>query len=101
MQHCANSVNDAPWYFAGANQAGVLGSGVHSVPGFSDARHDALLALMAWVEEGEAPEEIVATKFANDRVAGGVVRQRPLCPYPGRAVFVNGSVDEAGSFVCG
>ena len=67
MQHCAGTPPDmnAPWYFAGANQAGTLSlepGSVHSTPGFEDAEHDALLALMRWTEEGVAPESIVATK---------------------------------------
>ncbi|MCJ1410742.1 hypothetical protein MMC19_004828 [Ptychographa xylographoides] len=100
MQHCAGSVNNAPWYFAGANQAGMLGTGVYSVPGFSDARHDALLALMQWVEEGVAPERIVATKFVNDTVSLGVVRQRPLCVYPKISTYVGGNANVASNFVC-
>ncbi|MCJ1392106.1 hypothetical protein MMC18_004973 [Xylographa bjoerkii] len=100
MQHCGGSVNNAPWYFAGGGQAGMLGTGVHSVPGFEDARHDALLALMAWVEEGTAPDAIVATKFKNDTVAEGVVRQRLLCPYPSTAVYKGGDVNSAASFNC-
>ncbi|MCJ1414123.1 hypothetical protein MMC32_000448 [Xylographa parallela] len=102
MQHCGGGVNNAPWYFAGAGQAGTLATpGVHGVPGFADARHDALLALMAWVEQGVAPEAIVATKFGNDTVADGVLRQRLLCPYPSTPVYGGGDVDSAASFRCG
>ncbi|TVY75617.1 putative feruloyl esterase B-1, partial [Lachnellula suecica] len=61
MQHCQGSVNDAPWYIAGGNQPFALGAATTGVPGFNDARHDAMLALMQWVEQGVAPEEIVAT----------------------------------------
>ncbi|MCJ1259036.1 hypothetical protein MMC24_006871 [Lignoscripta atroalba] len=100
MQHCAGSVNNAPWYFAGANQAGGLGSGVHSVPGFEDARHDILLALMAWVEEGVAVDQIIATKYVNDTVSLGVDRQRPICPYPTQAMYMGGNVDDPASFSC-
>ncbi|KAK5117672.1 hypothetical protein LTR62_005095 [Meristemomyces frigidus] len=92
MQHCAGTPSDvnAPWYFAGANQAGELGTSpgsVYSVPGFQDAKHDALLALMTWVEEGIAPDQIVATKWENDVLADKVLRQRPLCPFPKQARF--------------
>ncbi|KIX96429.1 uncharacterized protein Z520_07695 [Fonsecaea multimorphosa CBS 102226] len=101
MQHCALSVNDAPWYFAGPNQASVLGTGVHSTPGFQDPKHDAILALMQWVEKGQRVDELVATKFVNDTVSAGVQRQRKLCPYPKTAKYTgNGSVDDAASFVC-
>ncbi|KAL9080116.1 MAG: hypothetical protein Q9157_001076 [Trypethelium eluteriae] len=101
MQHCANSVNDAPWYFAGANQPFELGSSVYSVPGFSDPKHDILLALMAWTEEDRAPDSIIATKFANDSVEAPVIRQRPLCPFPTQARYVGlGNEDDAESWEC-
>jgi feruloyl esterase len=62
-----------------------------------DADHDVLAALDAWVEKGAAPRRIIAS-----RVEGGkVVRTRPLCPYPTRAVYVGqGSTDDAASFAC-
>lgn len=63
MQHCLGTPTDvnAPWYFAGANQAGSIGvdpGSVYGVPGFRDAKHDALLALMAWTENGTAPDYV-------------------------------------------
>lgn len=107
MQHCSGTPTnmDAPWYIAGGNQAGELGTSpnaVHSVPGFSDGRHDALLALMDWVEKGQAPDEIIATKWKND-TAGAleVERQRPLCPYPTQARYKgHGNVGDASSWHC-
>ncbi|KAI7457886.1 hypothetical protein D0860_06641 [Hortaea werneckii] len=103
MQHCTGTPEsmDAPWYIAGANQAGALNSSVHSVPGFCDAKHDALLALMAWVEKDEAPESLVATKFVNETLPAEVQRQRPLCPYPQQAKFGGqGDPDEARNWKC-
>ena len=87
MQHCSGSVGDAPWYIAGGGQPFTLGATVHGVPGFEDPKHDALLALMQWVEHGVAPEEIVATKYVNDTVELGVQKQRPLCPYPNQVRY--------------
>lgn len=78
---------NASWYFAGASQAGVLGLDVHSTPGYSDAKHDVLLALMQWVENGTAPDSIIATKYANDTEHTAVTRQRPLCMYPKQAKY--------------
>ena len=53
-------------------------------------------ALEDWVENGKAPERIVAT-----RTAGGVTRTRPLCPYPQQAVYNgSGSIDDEKNFVC-
>lgn len=78
----------APWVIAGDSQSSSLGNGnIHSVPGFEDARHDVVFAIMDWVEKGKAPSELVATKFANDsKPEQGVYRQRPLCVYPSQAV---------------
>ncbi len=53
VQHCGYTGVDAPWYIATASQAGVLGTDVWSTPGFKDKKHDALLALMDWVENGQ------------------------------------------------
>ncbi|GME23712.1 hypothetical protein GTA08_BOTSDO07411 [Neofusicoccum parvum] len=103
MQHCSGTPDNmnAPWYFAGPNQASVLGSDVHSVPGFSDPEHDVLLAMMAWVENGTAPTQIIGTKFDNDTVHDTVLRQRPLCVYPKQAKYDgSGDVDSADSWTC-
>ncbi|HKH93167.1 MAG TPA: tannase/feruloyl esterase family alpha/beta hydrolase [Gemmatimonadaceae bacterium] len=62
-----------------------------------DAQHDLLEALDRWVEQGVAPERIVASRLDGRRVT----RTRPLCPYPRRAVYVGtGSTDDASSFTC-
>lgn len=101
MQHCLKSVRDAPWYFAGSTQALVLSPELHSTPGYTDSKHDILLALMDWVENGVAPAEIIATKFADDTAENGVVRQRPLCPYPKQAIWDRESdPDLATSWKC-
>jgi len=54
-------------------------------------------ALEGWVEQGKAPEELVATD-ANPATAG---RTRPLCIYPSWPKY-NGSGDlnAAGSYRC-
>lgn len=102
MQHVSGTAVDAPWYFAGANQQGVIGTDVYSTPGFEDAQHDALLALMNWVENGEAVDQIVATAW-NQYLdpSSGVLRQRPLCPWPQRSVYGgSGDVNAAESWTC-
>lgn len=54
-------------------------------------------ALEAWVEKGEAPDQIVASRSAG----GKVERTRPLCPYPQVATYTGkGSIDEAVNFAC-
>ena len=59
-------------------------------------RFDALTALERWVEEGVAPERIIASKVVD----GTIVRERPLCAYPEEARWTGGSIDEEKSFVC-
>lgn len=55
-------------------------------------------AVIKWVEQGVAPDKIVASRFDS---AGSVVRQRPVCAYPAQAVYKGtGSVDAAASFDC-
>jgi feruloyl esterase len=62
-----------------------------------DAQHDLLSALDAWVEKGLAPDRIIASRVVDKRV----VRTRPLCSYPKKAVFAGqGSQDAASSFIC-
>ena len=58
---------------------------------------DAVAALERWVERGQAPDQITASKIVN-----GIVQQtRPLCPYPQVAVYRgSGSMNEAASFTC-
>ncbi len=65
--------------------------------GQSDAQHDLTLALERWVEQGVAPEQVIATK----RQGGQVTRTRPLCAYPQVAQYKgSGSTDDAANFVC-
>ena len=58
---------------------------------------DMVTALEEWVEQGKAPDRIVASR----RTDGTVDRTRPLCPYPQLAVYTGtGSTDDAENFVC-
>lgn len=57
-------------------------------------------ALESWVERGQAPASITATKYVNNNPASGVQFSRPLCPYPAKARFVAGDVNSASSFSC-
>ena len=58
---------------------------------------DMQAALEAWVEQGVAPDRIVATRSVN----GVVDRMRPLCPYPQVAAYTGqGDTNDAANFVC-
>jgi feruloyl esterase len=62
---------------------------------------DVFAAMTRWVENGEAPSRIVATKYLDDTPAKGIALQRPLCPYPQKAWYKgSGSTNDAGNFVC-
>jgi hypothetical protein len=50
-----------------------------------------------WVENGVAPNTILATKSLPD----GSTESRPLCPYPAEAKYIgSGSTNDAANFVC-
>ncbi len=74
------------------------------VPGMGHCRggagpdtFDMVAALEAWVEVGQPPTRIVASRIS----AGKVERTRPLCPYPQVARYSGtGSIDEAANFSC-
>ncbi|TGO27201.1 hypothetical protein BPAE_0046g00640 [Botrytis paeoniae] len=66
------------------------------IPGYSDPRHDVLLALMTWVENGTAPDSIIGTKFNDDLT---VAKQRHICAFPNQAKYDGtGDVDVPGSW---
>lgn len=39
-----------------------------------------LLAMIDWVEEGNAPDSIIAAKYKNNNKTEGIAFTRPLCP---------------------
>jgi feruloyl esterase len=58
---------------------------------------DKIGPLDRWVEEGKAPDAIIASHSS----AGTVDRSRPLCPYPQVAQYKgSGSIDDAANFTC-
>ena len=71
-------------------------------PGPNNFGQPMMAALQHWVEDGVAPGAIIATTYkANGDPASGVVRTRPLCPYPQVARYKGtGSTDEAANFTC-
>ncbi|WP_312016946.1 tannase/feruloyl esterase family alpha/beta hydrolase [Bradyrhizobium jicamae] len=109
------SVNDTiRWYGKlNANAQGHADSFVRlfTVPGATHCgggvaldKFDALSALMRWVEEGKAPDRIIASiNPANKEVPAlwKPDRTRPLCPYPSYAAYSgSGDADNAANFTC-
>jgi len=93
MDHCSGG--------PGANSFGQYG---YSFEGLAkDKKYNALLALVDWVENGNAPESIIGTKFVNDTVALGVDSQRLHCALPKKSVLKDvAGLDwkEAENWVC-
>jgi feruloyl esterase len=70
----------------------------HCGGGAGPAPNGSLEAMLAWVEEGKAPETLTAMR--RDQ-SGAVTRSRPLCQYPLVAKYKgSGSTDDAANFVC-
>jgi feruloyl esterase len=95
MNHCSSG--------PGPNAFGNLYSAhiVVPAPPVSDAAHDAFLALQRWVEEGIAPERIIATKYVDDLPSEGIQMTRPICPFPRVPRYSGkGDTNDAASFVC-
>ena len=68
---------------------------------------DTLTALEGWVEQGVGPDAIIATKFANDNPANGVLRTMPLCKFPEQAHFLGNpqtatatTINNAANWTC-
>jgi hypothetical protein len=87
MQHCGGGAGTTS--FGGQTPSG-------------DRFHDVGAALESWVEQGQAPSQIIASKYKNSAdPAAGVLRTRPLCPYPTVANWKgSGSTDDAANFAC-
>ena len=80
----------------------------HCSGGPSTDQFDMLTPMIAWVEQGKAPDSIVATaRDASNAVPNpdvpadwGAGRTRPLCPYPKVTRYKGGDVNVASSFIC-
>lgn len=108
------------WYknLAAANEGDASNfARLYGVPGMNHCsggpatdQFDMLSALVKWVEQGQAPDSVLATARGAGN-AGGVnaelpaswsaTRTRPLCPYPKVAKYKgSGSIEDAASFSC-
>jgi feruloyl esterase len=69
----------------------------HCAGGPGTDQFDMVTALEKWVEQGTAPDSILASHVAN----GAVTFTRPLCPYPQLASYTgSGNPNDAANFVC-
>ncbi len=75
--------------------------GANAPPSVRDAEHSAVMALERWVEQGIAPERIIATQYVDNDAKKGIARERPLCAYPKVARYSGkGDINAAASFTC-
>jgi len=83
----------------GGTGPNAIGGGAPEPPAaFRNPEHHVVSAVIKWVEQGVAPEKIIATRFD---AKGNLTRSRPLCAWPAQAVYKGqGSVDDAANFSC-
>jgi feruloyl esterase len=88
MGHCSLSGAGPRWIGGGAAEPPAA---------LRDTDHHVVGALMKWVEQGAAPERIIASRIED----GKVVRQRPICAYPAQAAYKgSGDINDAANFTC-
>jgi feruloyl esterase len=94
MAHCTGG--------PGPNRFGQSGGGsVGPLVPASTANDDVVKALERWVEQGTAPDQLIATKYENDVITGRVLSRRPLCPHPQVQKYKgSGDPNAASSFSC-
>jgi feruloyl esterase len=70
----------------------------HCRGGVGPNEFDYVTALEQWVEQGNAPAQMIASHKGAD---GKVDRTRPICAYPTQAKYKgSGSLDDAANFTC-
>jgi pimeloyl-ACP methyl ester carboxylesterase len=71
----------------------------HCAGGPATDSYDGLAAIVAWVEQGHAPDRVEASALPTNRYFPN--RTRPLCPFPAYARYAGaGDVERSASFVC-
>ena len=107
----AISLNDTlRWYEGVAKQMGSRTQDfarMFVVPGMNHCRggpatdsFDMLPQLVQWVEQGQAPELVIA-RASTPAYFNVAARSRPLCPYPKQARYLGaGDINDASNFRC-
>ncbi|EIN07982.1 feruloyl esterase-like protein [Punctularia strigosozonata HHB-11173 SS5] len=93
MQHCSGGF--------GANAFGGSGQAAAGMPPLSnDPQHNILSAMVAWVENGTAPDNFTAVWYEDNDATQGVGFSRPLCKFPANLRFDGGNSNASSSFTC-
>ena len=95
MGHCGN-------FGTGITDFGMTGfyAPASAQPAGLGSDRNILAALVKWVEEGAAPQQLVATAFNGAVAANGIKFQRPICPYPQFPAYVSGDASLPTSYRC-
>ena len=88
------------WHCAGGPGPNSYGGAIQQPPPSYEAQYDLLTSLVLWVENGAAPNSVIATKYNNDTPQLGIQAQRPICSYPLIPVYTGGDPKLATSFRC-
>ncbi|KAK8044781.1 ferulic acid Esterase/Feruloyl esterase [Apiospora rasikravindrae] len=83
----------APWFFSGATQGSTAyGNNVST---------DIFAALVNWVEKpDQKPKDIIATTWNATTAAQTIFAQRPICPFPKTAHYIEGVSNDTTSWNC-
>jgi len=79
--------------FTDASRFYMVPGMLHCQGGNSFDRFDLLSKMVDWVEKGEAPQSVIASRADSSAT-------RPLCPYPSHAHYTGGDATKAESFTC-
>jgi Tannase and feruloyl esterase len=92
MQHC----------YGGPGPSSFGQFGWRPGTGPDDSQHDLYRALERWVDQGLAPETVIAAKIeSGGKSAPRLTMTRPLCAYPKEAVYKGaGDTSDAANFTC-
>lgn len=84
----------------GGDGAHAIGQGTGEISTYN-SNENILMALVDWVEKGNAPETLVGTKYVNDTQSLGVAFQRAHCKFPKRNQYKGfGDPTVIGSWKC-
>ncbi|EIN04093.1 feruloyl esterase-like protein [Punctularia strigosozonata HHB-11173 SS5] len=91
------------WY--GGFGANAFGASRQASLGMTPLSHspenDIVQALVAWVEHGRAPTQLIAASWVNNSDANGLAFTRPICKFPLQVKYKGGNPNVASSFFCG
>jgi feruloyl esterase len=74
---------------------------LHCFGGDGPNDFDTLGALEDWVEQGKAPNEIIAAKYPDNKPGPAPLRTMPLCAFPSQARYKgDGDVNHAANWTC-